>query len=121
MQYETSPEFPIHVQFKDMIVKAQNHADKIKKPVPVSWRGYKTKINPDLPKFNKYDLDTLLDDAVDHILQREKEEVTRNVNEEDDDEAREDGDDDDDDDEEMGRKKSISKLSRKNLKILNVR
>ena len=57
-----------------MVAKAQEHANRKQQVVPVSWRGYSLNVKPGLPKFTKYDLDTILGEAVDWILAREKEE-----------------------------------------------
>ena len=73
MQYDVrQEEFAIHVQFKDMVAKAQKHADKKQSPVEVSWRGYTMKVKPNLPTFTQYDLDTILLQAVDTLLAMEK-------------------------------------------------
>ena len=67
-------EFPIHAEFKEMVAKAQKHADKKKGPVEVSWRGYTMTVKPNLPTFTEYDLDTILLQAVDTLVEMEKKE-----------------------------------------------
>ena len=72
-QYDVrGEEFPIHAQFKEMVAKAQLHANKKQGEVEVSWRGYKMKVKPNLPTFTPYDLDTILLQAVDSLLELEK-------------------------------------------------
>ena len=75
-------EFPIHAQFKDMVAKAQVHANKKQGEVEVSWRGYKMKVKPNLPKFTMYDLDTILLEAVDSLVELEKREKKKEEEEE---------------------------------------
>ena len=55
-----------------MVAKAQKHADKKQDAVEVSWRGYKMKVKPNLPTFTKYDLDTILLQAVDTLVKMDK-------------------------------------------------
>ena len=67
-------EYPIHAEFKEMVANAQHHANKKQVTVDVSWRGYKMKVKPNLPTFTKYDLDTILLEAVDYLVEKQKKE-----------------------------------------------
>ena len=53
---ETFGEFAQHVEFVNMVQDAQDRAIKTQERVPYSWKGYKSSVFPNLPKFQLKDL-----------------------------------------------------------------
>ena len=49
-------EFPEHLEFIELIRKKQEEADEKKEKIPFQWRGYKSSIFPNLPKFGMKEL-----------------------------------------------------------------
>lgn len=49
-------EIPEHAEFVSMVLDAQIMANERQERVPYSWRGYKSCVFPNLPKFQPSDL-----------------------------------------------------------------
>ena len=59
--------FPGHMDFINLMVEAQKDANKVGEVIVVYWRGYRCKVNPNLPDFSDSELEYHLVTALQRV------------------------------------------------------